>query len=173
MTEPKRVYLGLGSNLGNRQDNLEEAVRRLEQEGVRPLRYSSIWETEPREVLDQPWFLNMAVEAETRLFPRQLLACIQRIELAMGRRRVIAKGPRLIDIDILFYGPTVVATADLLIPHPAIAERRFVLEPLAELSPEFRHPVSGITVADMLRLLGTNQLCRLLVKYRRSATDPS
>ena len=143
MSQPKRVYLGLGSNLGNRQDNLEEAVRRLEQEGVAPLQCSSIWETEPREILDQPWFLNMVVEAETRLLPRQLLACIQRIELAMGRRRIVAKGPRLIDIDILFYGRTVADAEDLVIPHPAIAERRFVLEPLAELAPDLRHPVSG------------------------------
>jgi 2-amino-4-hydroxy-6-hydroxymethyldihydropteridine diphosphokinase len=146
----KLVYLSLGSNLGDRENQLREAIRRLEAAEVHVLRESSIRETEPQDVRDQPWFLNMVVEAETELFPKQLLARIHRIESEMGRRRVVPKGPRTIDIDILFYGNALVKSAELEIPHPRIAQRRFVLEPLAELAPDLRHPLTHLTVREML-----------------------
>lgn len=146
----KTVYLGLGSNIDNREANLREAVERLEAAGIRVARRSSLYETEPLELRDQPWFLNAVVEAETDLFPRQLLACIQNIEREMGRRRVTPNGPRNIDIDILLYGRSVIDTAELQTPHPRIAQRRFVLEPLAEIAPDLRHPVHGKTAREML-----------------------
>jgi 2-amino-4-hydroxy-6-hydroxymethyldihydropteridine diphosphokinase len=146
----KTVYLGLGSNVGDREANLREALRRLEAESIRVVRRSSVYETEPLDLRDQPWFLNAVVEVETDLFPRQLLACIQKIERQMGRRRSTPKGPRNIDIDILLYGRSVIATAELQTPHPRIAQRRFVLEPLSEIAPELRHPVSGKTAREML-----------------------
>jgi len=146
----KRVYLSIGSNLGNRGANLREAVDRLAANEICVLRESSVYETEPRDLRDQPWFLNQIVEAESDLFPRQLLARTQKIEREMGRRRGIAKGPRVIDIDIVLFGNSRVHTPELEVPHPRMSERRFVLEPLAELSPDLRHPVTGRTIRDML-----------------------
>jgi 2-amino-4-hydroxy-6-hydroxymethyldihydropteridine diphosphokinase len=117
---------------------------------VRLRRRSSIYETEPQEIRDQPWFLNLVIETEVRLFPRQLLNRALQIEREMGRRRTIAKGPRIIDIDILLYGRAVVETAELTIPHPAIPERRFVLEPLVELDAALVHPVLKMPLSEML-----------------------
>ena len=146
----KIVYLGLGSNLGDRNANLADAITRLACDSLRILRTSSIWETAPRDVLDQPWFLNQVVEAESDLLPRQLFQRIQRIEREMGRQRRMPKGPRLIDIDILLYGNAIVKSEDLEIPHPRMADRRFVMAPLAELAPDLRHPVSRRTVRELL-----------------------
>jgi 2-amino-4-hydroxy-6-hydroxymethyldihydropteridine diphosphokinase len=146
----KTVYLGLGSNVGDREANLREALERLQAVGVRVVRQSSLYETAPLDFRDQPWFLNAVVEVETDLFPLQLLACTQKIEHEMGRRRLTPKGPRNIDIDVLFYGRSLIETADLEVPHPRIAQRRFVLEPLAEIAPELRHPVNGKTAREML-----------------------
>jgi 2-amino-4-hydroxy-6-hydroxymethyldihydropteridine diphosphokinase len=146
----KTVYIGLGSNLGDRVENLRQARERLELSGVRIRRASSIYETEPRGLLDQPWFLNQVIEAETTLFPRQLLARLLRIEREMGRVRITPSGPRTIDLDILLFGNAVVHAAGLEIPHPRMAERRFVLEPLAELAPDVRVPRGRRTVRELL-----------------------
>lgn len=146
----KIIYLSLGSNVGDREGNLRAAIALLGAAGVCVLRVSPVYETEPLEVRDQPWFLNLVVEAETELFPKQLLARIQKIELELGRKRVRVKGPRTIDIDILLYGESLIETSELTVPHPRLAERRFVLEPLAELAPELRHPASRRTVRELL-----------------------
>lgn len=146
----KLVYLSLGSNIGDRQGNLRAALDRLSESGVRLLRVSPVYETEPVDFTAQRWFLNLVVEAETELFPLQLLGRTQRIERGLGRTRTVPKGPRTIDIDILLYANAIVATANLEIPHPRIAERRFVLVPLAGLAPNLRHPVTRRTMREML-----------------------
>ncbi len=147
----KTVYLGLGSNLGDRQAHLVRAIALLETSDIRVTRASSIYETEPRDIPDQPWFLNQVIEAQTTLYPRQLLARTQKIEREMGRTRTVDKGPRVMDVDILLYGESKVLTEALEIPHPRMADRRFVLEPLHELAPELRHPVTKKTIGEMLR----------------------
>lgn len=146
----KTVYLGLGSNVGDRERNLRRAVEALEAPDLRITRVSPLYETEPVEFTRQAWFLNQVAEAETELFPLQLLGRVARVERSLGRVRDIPKGPRTIDIDILFFGRAVVRTTKLEIPHPAIAERRFVLVPLAVLAPDLRHPVTRKTVREML-----------------------
>jgi 2-amino-4-hydroxy-6-hydroxymethyldihydropteridine diphosphokinase len=145
----KTAYLALGSNLGDREAHIREALRLLEEAEVRVTRLSSFYETEPRDLRAQPWFLNVAAITETRLFPMQLLARIQMIERVLGRKRLVAKGPRTIDIDILLYGNFVVKTEALQVPHPRMAERRFVLEPLAEIAPGLRHPELRKTIREL------------------------
>jgi 2-amino-4-hydroxy-6-hydroxymethyldihydropteridine diphosphokinase len=157
----KTAFLGLGSNVGDREANLREAVQRLEASEIRVERRSSLYETAPQEMLDQASFLNAVVEVETGLFPLQLLGSLRQVERDMGRRRAIPKGPRNIDIDILFYGRAVIATAELEVPHPRMAQRRFVLEPLAEIAPDFRHPLTGNTAREMLALLEPQGVRRL------------
>jgi 2-amino-4-hydroxy-6-hydroxymethyldihydropteridine diphosphokinase len=146
----KTVYLSLGSNLGNREANLRAAVNALEKARVVVLRASPLYETEPVENTKQGWFLNLVVEGETKLMPDQLLERIMRIERELGRTRRIPKGPRTIDIDILLFGHSIVHSPALEIPHPSMAQRRFVLVPLADLAPELRHPLTGKTVQEML-----------------------
>jgi 2-amino-4-hydroxy-6-hydroxymethyldihydropteridine diphosphokinase len=146
----KLVYLGLGANLGDRRANLESAIAQLAALGTVTAR-SSFYETEPMEVPGQPWFLNCAVALETELMPKQLLARLLEIERSLGRKRKSGqpKGPRTIDLDILLFGSSVIETAGLTIPHPALHERRFVLEPLAEIASEARHPVFKRTVREL------------------------
>ena len=146
----KTVYLGLGSNVGDRERNLAAALAQLAGPALRVVRVSSTYETEPVDYTDQRWFLNLVVEAETELFPMQLLARIVKIERALGRVRTVPKGPRTLDIDILLYGRAVVRSARLEIPHPRMGERRFVLAPLAELAPGLRHPLTRKTIREML-----------------------
>jgi 2-amino-4-hydroxy-6-hydroxymethyldihydropteridine diphosphokinase len=143
------AFLSLGSNLGDRGALLNDALSRLESAGVHIVRRSSIYETEPQDFLDQPRFLNMAVEVETDLTPQELLAAIQKIETEMGRQRTIPKGPRTIDIDILFYANQIIVAADLEIPHPRLTERHFVLDPLSEIAPDLRHPATAQTVREL------------------------
>jgi 2-amino-4-hydroxy-6-hydroxymethyldihydropteridine diphosphokinase len=143
------IYLSLGSNLGDREANLRAALVRLPPD-VRVLRASPLYETAPVEFTAQPWFLNQVIEAETALLPMQLLARTAEIEHDLGRTRNIPKGPRTLDIDILLYDDRVIHSAVLEVPHPRIAERRFVLAPLADLAPDLRHPVTGLTVRQML-----------------------
>jgi 2-amino-4-hydroxy-6-hydroxymethyldihydropteridine diphosphokinase len=146
----KTIYLSLGSNIGGREANLEAALAKLPGIGVRVLRVSPVYETEPVEVTDQRRFLNLVVEAETELFPVQLLTRLQQVERDLGRVRTVAKGPRTIDIDILLYAQAVVQRPDLVIPHPRMAERRFVLAPLADLAPDLRHPVTRKSIRQLL-----------------------
>lgn len=128
-----KIYLALGSNLGDREALLNEAIDRLAKEGIETVRRSGIIETAPAYVLDQPHFLNMVIEAQTEHYAFELLQRTQKVEREMGRQRIIAKGPRNIDIDILYFGSLVLKSPDLTIPHPHINERPFVLIPLGEL----------------------------------------
>jgi len=148
-------YLGLGSNLGAKARNVAAAVRRLEKAGVRVVRTSSLYRTEPVDVLDQPWFVN-AVKVESALPPARLLELLQRVERGMKRRRARPKGPRLIDIDILLAGRRIVRTRRLVVPHPRLAARRFVLVPLAEIAPRAAHPVLKKSAAALCRGVADN-----------------
>jgi 2-amino-4-hydroxy-6-hydroxymethyldihydropteridine diphosphokinase len=166
----KTIYLSLGSNLGNREAHLRAAIERLAAPDLRVLRTSPTYETEPVDYTRQGWFLNLVVEAETDLFPMQLLARTGRIERELGRVRTLAKGPRTIDIDILLYGRAVVHSATLDIPHPRMAERRFVLAPLADLEPGLHHPVTHQTVRELLDA-APGQTVRLLHSGLRCPTS--
>lgn len=159
LTIVKLAYLSLGSNVGDREAQLKGAVSRLAAAG-RVVAVSSIYETEPVEFTDQPWFLNCAVALETSYTPRQLISAILQIEKDMGRRRVQDKGPRSIDIDILLFADEIVNSEGLTIPHPSIAARRFVLEPMAEIAPEARHPVLNKTVLQLRDALPAGQVVR-------------
>jgi 2-amino-4-hydroxy-6-hydroxymethyldihydropteridine diphosphokinase len=145
------VYLSLGSNVGNRAENLRVAIAALPGAGARVVRVSKVYETEPVDYLQQDWFLNCGVEGQTELPALELLRRLRGIEAGMGNVKAFAKGPRLIDLDILLFGDAVMDTAELQVPHPRMAERRFVLIPLAEIAPQVRHPVTGETAEEMLR----------------------
>ena len=146
------VYLSLGSNLGDRAANLRTAIGRLCELG-NLVAVSSFYETEPEEVTDQPWFLNCAVGLKTELMPRQFLSKLLKIERQMGRRRLRPKGPRTIDIDILLFGNSIVHTPQLDVPHPAMHQRRFVLQPLADIAPDVRHPGFQRKIRELLEAL--------------------
>jgi 2-amino-4-hydroxy-6-hydroxymethyldihydropteridine diphosphokinase len=161
----KTVYLSLGSNLGERAANIKTAIDCLGGLGE-VAAVSSFYETEPVEFTAQPWFLNCAVKLYTHKMPRQLLNGVLNIERRMGRRKVRDKGPRIIDIDILLFGNSVVTAQGLTIPHAAMHTRRFVLEPLAEIAPEVRHPVLKRTVRELLDGLPPGQEVRRLKKSR-------
>ncbi|HYP09432.1 MAG TPA: 2-amino-4-hydroxy-6-hydroxymethyldihydropteridine diphosphokinase [Bryobacteraceae bacterium] len=157
----KKVYLALGSNLGDRQSNLQVAVDRLHRPDLLVRQLSSLYESAAVDFVQQPDFLNCVVEAETSLMPMRLLKRVQAIEREMGRRRAIPKGPRNIDIDILLHGHSVMNIAQLQIPHPSMGERRFVLEPLAELAPDLRHPVHRRTIRELLAVAPHQRIVRL------------
>lgn len=153
------AYLSLGSNVGDRAQQLRDAQARLSAAG-HVIATSSLYETEPVEFTEQPWFLNCAVALETEKTPQELMAEILGIEQEMGRRRVQKKGPRSIDIDILLFGDAVIDSPELTLPHPAMHDRRFVLEPLAEIAPEVRHPLLRTTIRELLDALPVGQAVR-------------
>jgi 2-amino-4-hydroxy-6-hydroxymethyldihydropteridine diphosphokinase len=155
------AYLSLGSNLGDRAANLRSALAQLEVAG-RVLAVSAFYETQPVDVPDQPWFLNCVVAIATDKLPRELLQFALKIEAEMGRLRMRHKGPRNIDIDILLFGNRVIDEPGLKIPHPAMHKRRFVLEPLAEIAPEARHPPLDETAKELLAELADGQTVRRL-----------
>lgn len=159
----KVVYLSLGSNVGDRAANLQQAITRLGELG-KVVAISSFYETEPVEFTAQPWFLNCAVKLDTKKMPKQLLAGVLDLEQQMGRRRrrEQKKGPRTIDIDILLFSNSIIETKGLTVPHPAMHERRFVLEPMAEIAPEVRHPVFKKTIRELRDALPAGQAVRKL-----------
>jgi 2-amino-4-hydroxy-6-hydroxymethyldihydropteridine diphosphokinase len=149
------IYLGLGTNLGDRQANLQDAVAGLIPK-VGVLRVSSVYETEPWGYRDQPACLNQVLEGETDLQPLDLLVFLKNLELTLGRQATFLYGPRLIDLDILFYDQAVINKPELVIPHPRLAERAFMLVPLTELAPELRHPVLGLTISMLKNRIDTS-----------------
>jgi 2-amino-4-hydroxy-6-hydroxymethyldihydropteridine diphosphokinase len=152
-------YLSLGSNVGEREKHLDDVLAHLKAHG-RVVSVSSLYETEPVEFTNQAWFLNCAVAFETTETPEHLMASILRIEQEMGRQRIENKGPRTVDIDILLFGDAVLDTPALTLPHPAMQARRFVLQPLAEIAPEARHPVLKKTIRELLDGLPEGQTVR-------------
>jgi 2-amino-4-hydroxy-6-hydroxymethyldihydropteridine diphosphokinase len=147
------IYLSLGSNVGDREANLRAAIAALRPVGVQVKQVSSMYETEPVDYLDQPWFLNCVEEAETELLPLALLQALRAIESQLGSQKEFAKGPRKIDLDILLYGSDTIVTPDLQVPHPRMHLRRFVLTPLAEIAPNLKHPSWQATAAELLQRL--------------------
>ena len=158
----KLVYLGLGSNMGDREASLRTALDQLDAPDFRLRRVSSFYETEPIGFREQAWFLNLVAEFETETLPEQLLNRMRKIEMGMGRARTVANGPRTIDIDILLYGDIVIKTDELEIPHPRYRERRFTLAPLAELNPGLMDPVTGRTMAEMLAGLSGQSIRKIV-----------
>jgi len=156
---PNLAYLSLGSNIGDRENHLRDAIAQLQTVG-RSVSVSSFYETEPVEFADQAWFLNCALALETTETPEHLMAAVLHIEQEMGRRRIQKKGPRIIDIDILLFGDTIVNSPALTVPHPAMQQRRFVLQPLAEIAPAAWHPGLKKTVRELLDALPPGQTVR-------------
>jgi 2-amino-4-hydroxy-6-hydroxymethyldihydropteridine diphosphokinase len=154
----KTVYLGLGSNLGDRPAMLQAAIDELHSQEVSVVRLSSVYETQPMDVPNQPWFLNLVAEAHTQLFPLQLLTRIGKIEQRLGRRRMVPKGPRSIDIDILLYANSVIRTSSLVVPHERLTQRRFVLVPLLELKPDLRDPVTRRALREQLGSVASQEM---------------
>ena len=159
MDKPELVYLALGSNLGDRLANLEAALAALPP-AVKGLQRSPVYETPPWGITDQPAFLNMVIRGKTRLPPLQLLSQLKSLEFRLGRLPSVRYGPRLIDIDILFYNGLVLNTPELTIPHPHLHERAFVLVPMADLAADFIHPVLGKPVHELLAGIETTGVKR-------------
>lgn len=159
------IYLSLGSNIGDREANLRSAVAALAPAGIEVKKVSSIYETEPVDYLDQPWFLNCVLEAETALDSHAVLRALNSIESQLGSKKEFAKGPRKIDLDLLLYGSESIDTPDLQVPHPRMARRRFVLAPLAEIAPHVKHPSWQGTAEELLSECSDKNSVRLLQKF--------
>lgn len=159
-----KVYLSLGANLGDREANLRTAIAWLPEAGFRVTRTSSFYETEPVDYLNQPWFLNCAVEGETDCEPLELLHNLRAIESKLGSVKEFAKGPRALDIDILLFGDLAMDTPELQVPHPRMLLRKFVLAPLAEIAPEFRHRFWSGDASEMLRRCADSSVVRPAAK---------
>ncbi len=155
------VYIALGTNVGDRDQNLREALRQLAESNIHIQNISSIYETEPVDFLEQAWFLNAALEAQTDLPPLDLLRSLRAIESSMGSKKPFAKGPRLIDLDILLYNNQSIDTPELQIPHPRMLDRRFVLTPLAEIAPNLHHPNWPAAASQLLAELKDPSTVRL------------
>ena len=158
------VYLSLGSNVGDRAGNLSDAIAALPAAGVNVTKVSAFYETAPVDYLEQDWFVNCALQAATELPPLDLLQALRRIEEQMGSKKLVPKGPRLIDIDVLLYGDQIVDTAELQVPHPRMHLRRFVLVPLNEIAPTARHPLLNLSVAELLARSPDKSQVRLLTE---------
>lgn len=156
----KGIFLLLGSNLGDKVQNLETAIEKLSEKGVILTDYSSVYETAPWGNLNQDWFLNMVIRVDTVQTPEELLRTCQRIELEMGRVRIEKWGARMIDIDLLFYDNAHLETQELTLPHPGIPDRRFTLEPMSELAPQELHPVSLLSIKELLQHCHDTSACR-------------
>ncbi|MGH9711298.1 MAG: 2-amino-4-hydroxy-6-hydroxymethyldihydropteridine diphosphokinase [Candidatus Acidiferrales bacterium] len=167
----KTVYLSLGSNVGDREKHLAAAIDALGAHGIRITRQSSIYATEPVDFETQSWFLNCVVEAATDLMPRQLLRAIRQIENQIGRRRLVRSGPRVIDLDILLCGSSIIRTPELEVPHPRMADRRFVLAPLTEIASTVRHPVKNKTIAELLGETSDRSAVRIWKPNREEKTN--
>ncbi len=148
--EEELVYFCLGSNLGDRSAHLKFGISRLARSGVDVVLRSSVYETEPVGLTDQPWFLNQVIAGRTDLSPHALLSVCKRIEQEAGRRETVRFGPRILDIDLILYKGMVIREPDLVIPHPRMLDRRFVLVPLLEIAPHLRDPRSGVKLAQLL-----------------------
>jgi 2-amino-4-hydroxy-6-hydroxymethyldihydropteridine diphosphokinase len=144
------AYLSLGSNLGDRENNLRSAIAALPSANLHVSKVSSLYETEPVDYVDQPWFLNCVVAGATESQPAELLRALRAIETQLGSKKAFAKGPRLLDIDILLFGDESIDTPELQVPHPRMLDRKFVLAPLAEIAPQLQHPSWSANVMDLL-----------------------
>jgi len=155
------AYIGLGSNVGDKADNIKKALEILDQfDGLKIVKVSSFYETEPVGYEDQDWFVNAVAKIETTLTAEQLLSIFKRAEKQIGRKDRVRWGPREIDLDLLFYDQIIVNTNDLIIPHPGLHERAFVLAPLAEIAPDFVHPIIKKTIAELLAGLRSQKVVK-------------
>ncbi len=156
-----KAYIGLGANLGDREANINRALEEIVRSGYRLTQVSSMYETAPVGFEDQPDFLNTVAEIETDLAPGELMAALDEIEQRIGRRETFKWGPRVVDLDILLYGDQTLAEDNLKIPHPEMHKRAFVLSPLAEIAPEAKHPVLGLTARELSERVGQKGVRKL------------
>ncbi len=166
----EKTYISAGSNLGDRKANLDFALKELDRAGT-VLQVSSYFETEPVGYRDQPWFLNLAIELETRLPPLELLRFLLDVESSRGRKRSFPNAPRTLDLDILFYGDVIFREESLVIPHPRLSERKFVLQPLAQIAPDLKHPLLKQSIRSLLETCNDPARVRLLASLARFRTD--